>query len=117
MRVGKTHSNVCFQIFENFKKENPKILDKVQAIAGDIGARKLGLSEEDERKLEQQVHVIFHIAAILKLDANLKDAVNMNTTGTLHLLQLATRMQKLQVKEIIYIHLQLWKMKIIIICH
>lgn len=84
-------------IFENFKVKNPKILDKVQAIAGDIGAQKLGLSEEDERKLEQQVHVIFHIAAILKFDANVKDAVNINTTGTLHLLQLATRMQKLQV--------------------
>lgn len=78
------------------------MLRKVKAVAGDIGSEKLGLSDEDERKLEQQVHIIFHIAAILKLDADIKDAVNMNTCGTLRLLQLATRMKKLQVNRPIH---------------
>lgn len=86
-----------FQIFNNFRKENPQLLSKVKAVAGNIADENLGLSDEDELKLIDNVQIIFHIAAILKLDANLKDAVNMNTTGTLRLLKLAEKMPKLQV--------------------
>ena len=92
-----------FQIFNNFRKENPQLLSKVKAIAGNIADENLGLSDEDERKLIDNVQIVFHIAAILKLDANLKDAVNMNTTGTLRMLKLAEKMSKLQVRnEAIY---------------
>nr|AGK27745.1 fatty acyl-CoA reductase [Ericerus pela] len=83
-------------IFNNFKQNNPKTLLKISAINGDIALPNLGISPDDEQKLFSEVHVVFHIAAILKLDANLKDAVNMNVTGTLTLLQLAKRMLKLE---------------------
>lgn len=46
------------------------------------------------------MHIVYHIAAILTLDANLKAAVNMNVTGTFALLKLAKNMSKLEVSLI-----------------
>lgn len=69
----------------------------MSAIAGDIGIPNLGISVGDEQKLLSEVQVVYHIAAILKLDADLKNAVNMNVTGTFALLKMAKNMSKLEV--------------------
>lgn len=84
-------------MFNNFKQDNPKMLDKCRAVSGDIGELKLGLSEEDEKKLVDRVNIVFHIAAMLKLDADLEDAVNMNAEGTHRMLQLSSKMTNLVV--------------------
>lgn len=86
------------QIFNNFRNDNPNALKKVTAIEGDMGEKNLGLSASSEQKLFKEVEIVFHIAAMLKLDANLKDAVIMNVEGTLTLLNLATKMEKLLVR-------------------
>lgn len=93
------------QIFNKFWNENPKLLRKVVAVTGDVGNVDLGLSPESKRKLLDEVTIIFHVAATLKLDANLKDAVNMNTEGTLRLLQLAVEMKNLVVRNYIRLFL------------
>lgn len=73
-------------------------MKKVVAVVGDIGEKNLGLSASSEEKLCKEVQIVFHIAAMLKLDAKLKDAVIMNVEGTLTLLNLAARMEKLTVR-------------------
>ncbi|XKL69644.1 hypothetical protein PGB90_007413 [Kerria lacca] len=83
------------RIFNKFWNDNPKILRKIVAITGDVSSNDLGLSAESKEKLLEEVTVIFHVAATLKLDANLKDAVNMNTEGTWRLLQLSCEMKNL----------------------
>lgn len=85
------------QIFNNFKNDNPRALEKVIGIEGDIGEKNLGLSAASEQKLMKEVQIVFHIAAMLKLDASVKDAVIMNVEGTLTLLNLAIKMEKLEV--------------------
>ncbi|XP_065219546.1 putative fatty acyl-CoA reductase CG5065 isoform X2 [Planococcus citri] len=75
--------------------ENPAALKKVIGVEGDISEKKLGLSVSSEEKLCREVQIVYHIAAMLKLDAELKDAVVMNVEGTLQLLNLATKMEKL----------------------
>lgn len=87
-----------FQIYNNFRNENPKIFEKVTVIAGDISAEGLDLSEKDRQKLIDEVNVVFHIAAVLNMDADLKSAVNTNCTGTLRLLHLCTEMKNLKVR-------------------
>jgi len=87
-----------FQIFDCIKSDNPGVIKKVKAIAGDVCQDKLGLSEDDERKVTHNIHVIFHVAANVKFDLNLKDAIIMNVEGTQKVLQLATKMTKLQVR-------------------
>mgnify|MGYP000925289276 CR=1 FL=1 len=88
-----------WQIFNKFWTENPNILRKVVAVTGDVGNADLGLSLKDKRMLLNEVTVVFHVAATLKLDANLKDAINMNTEGTLRLLQLSCEMKNLVVSK------------------
>lgn len=86
-----------YPIYDNFRNENPKIFEKVSVIAGDISAEDLDLSEKDRQKLINEVTVVFHIAAVLNMDTNLKDAINTNCNGTLRLLKLCTEMKKLKV--------------------
>lgn len=83
-------------IFDKFWEKDPEILKKIWPIQGDVANEKLDLSPADEKMLVDTVSVVFHVAATLKLDANLQDAVNMNTEGTYRLLQLCSRMKNLR---------------------
>ena len=69
------------------------------AVTGDVGNQDLGLSADDKLMLLNEVTIVFHVAATLKLDANLKDAVNMNTEGTLRLLHMSCEMKNLVVGD------------------
>ena len=79
------------------REECPSQLKKLIAISGDVGDEGLGLKEEDRARLEAEVSIIFHGAATLRLDSKLKDSINMNTEGTLRIIQLAKQMKQLKV--------------------
>jgi len=72
-------------------------LDKIKVVSGDISAEKLGLNQQEEDELIENVDIIIHSAAVIKFNEKLKDAVNCNLVATLRLLQLATRMKHLHV--------------------
>lgn len=81
------------------------MLEKIVPISGDISIDDLDLSKCDKDTLVNQVSIIFHIAAALNMDAELKNAVNMNTQGTLRMLKLALEMKNLKVS---CIHIKLF---------
>ncbi|XP_065213070.1 putative fatty acyl-CoA reductase CG5065 [Planococcus citri] len=83
-------------IFNNFKENNPNILQKVVFVSGDVGEDKIGLSDVDYDMLVDQVSIIFHSAAILKMNSPLKTAINVNTVGTIRMLDMAQQMKKLE---------------------
>lgn len=56
----------------------------------------LGISAEDRRKLVENVSIVFHFAATLRLEAELKDSIEMNTGGTLRVLTLAREIKNLK---------------------
>lgn len=72
-----------------------KLMSKICCIAGDITLDKLNLSNDDERELQHNVDIIFHMAANVRFDQPLKSAVLLNTGGTKHLLDLACSFKKL----------------------
>jgi len=78
-------------------KKHPELLSKIVAVEGDLAVNNLGLSSQDEAELIENVHIIFHCAAVVKFNEKLKDAVNCNTTGILRIIQLALKMKNLQV--------------------
>lgn len=39
----------------------------------------LGLTDEEREKLINEVHIVFHLAATLRMEAKLKDSLEMNT--------------------------------------
>jgi len=66
-------------------------------IQGDILLEEMGLTVENKARLQEEVSVVFHCAATLRLEAKLKDSVEMNMRGTLRVLQLARGMTQLKV--------------------
>jgi fatty acyl-CoA reductase len=66
-------------------------------INADVSLNGLGLNAQDENELINNVDIVFHLAASTKFNNSLKEAININTTGTLRMLQLAEKMKQLQV--------------------
>lgn len=56
----------------------------------------LGLSGEQRERVCRDTNIVFHCAATLRLEANLKDAVDMNTTGTKRVLDVCRGMRQLE---------------------
>lgn len=84
-------------VFDNLRKDNPKILRKVKAVSGDVSIEGLELSEIDSELLIDKINIIFHCAANVRFDQTLRDAVIFNTRGTLQVLKLAEKMKNLEV--------------------
>jgi fatty acyl-CoA reductase len=84
-------------IFEKIRAGNFEKLSKIKVIKGDLSCDRLGLEESDENELIDNVNVIFHVAANVRFDLSLRDAIGFNTVGTYRVLQLAERMKNLQV--------------------
>lgn len=70
-------------------------------VSGDVGADELGISPDTKKKMIAEVSVVFHGAATLNLDASLTEAVNLNTTGTLRMLEFCSEMKNLEVIRVI----------------
>lgn len=83
-------------MFERLRKSNPNALEKVFTIIGDVNTDDLGLNSATINDLVNEVNVVFHMAANLKLEANLKDALEQNTKGTARLLEICRKMKKLE---------------------
>lgn len=63
---------------------------------GDITLEMLGLSEENLKHVTENTNIVFHMAATLKLEGNLTDAVNMNLAGTRRAIDVARKMKNLE---------------------
>lgn len=79
------------------KKECPDYMSKVSPIIGDCMKSNLGISENDENIIINEVEIIFHAAATVRFDAHLRDAVNINIRATSDLLDMAHAMKQLKV--------------------
>ncbi|CAG4955464.1 unnamed protein product [Colias eurytheme] len=83
-------------LFDRIRNERPASFKKIKALQGDVLFENFGLSDNDIEKLSEEVYLVFHFAATLRLEAPLKDNVNMNTCGTQRTLNVAKRLKKLQ---------------------
>ncbi|XP_025264924.1 putative fatty acyl-CoA reductase CG5065 isoform X2 [Camponotus floridanus] len=88
-------------LFQRIRTEQPQVLKKVIPFNGDICSDNLGLTDEEREQLINEVNIIFHCAASLRMNAKLKDAVEMNMNGTKRILNLGKEMKHLQA----FIHL------------
>lgn len=75
-------------LFDRLRKECPDNVRKLHAVDGDIMQNELGISANDF-KLMDNVSVIFHSAASVRFDDPLKDAILMNTRGTVSVMKFA----------------------------
>lgn len=84
------------KIFNRIRSECPKVLSKLRVVSGDMKSPRLGLSEQDEQLLVEQVSIVFHVAATVRFNEGMKEAADQNTVGTLKVLDLCSRMELLK---------------------
>lgn len=95
--VQRHRDYVNHMVFDKIREKNPAQLEKLQVIKGDVSVEGLGMHENDENKLIENVDLVFHCAANVRFDQTLKDAVNFNTIGTQRVLKLAEKMKHILV--------------------
>ncbi|KAL8568138.1 hypothetical protein ACOMHN_027661 [Nucella lapillus] len=84
------------KLFEQLKSQQPGVEGKVVAVCGDILEPNFGMSAEDQHRVCENTSVVFHSAATIKFDEELKLSVQMNVVGVRHLSKLCRRMSQLQ---------------------
>ncbi|XP_076471448.1 fatty acyl-CoA reductase 1-like [Babylonia areolata] len=84
------------KLFEKVKTDQPGVEHKVVPVCGDILEPHFGMSEEDQQRVCEETSVVFHSAATVKFDEELKLSVQMNVVGVQHLSSICRRMTKLQ---------------------
>lgn len=88
-KITERLQKICnLSLFDLLRIKNPNFADKLIPIAGDVSEIGLGLSCDD-KKLMENVSIIFHSAASIRFDDPLKDAVLLNTRGTLEIYKFA----------------------------
>ncbi|XP_045447489.1 putative fatty acyl-CoA reductase CG5065 [Melitaea cinxia] len=83
-------------LFSKLRNERPEAFEKIVPIKGDITESKLGLSSEDEIFLVKKVSVVFHLGCSVNFKEKLDVAVNTNVEGTVRILDLTQRMEKIK---------------------
>ncbi|KAL7043749.1 hypothetical protein ACKWTF_001650 [Chironomus riparius] len=83
-------------LFDKLREAVPKFRHKIVTISGDCSIAGLGLSLTDRQTLISNINVIFHAAATIKFDENLKLAVDINVHGTKDVIQLGKEMTQLK---------------------
>nr|CAD7203742.1 unnamed protein product [Timema douglasi] len=82
-------------------KKHQDVLKKIVLVPGDISQPDMGISPEDRERLRREVSVVFHLAATLKFDENLKLALKTNVGGTQAVIELCKDMRHL--KALVYV--------------
>ena len=62
----------AFQLFEKVKRNQPGVETKVVAVCGDILEPNFGMSAEDQQRVCENTSIVFHSAATVKFDEELK---------------------------------------------
>lgn len=84
-------------MFSRLRESQPKAIDKIIPLEGDLNTDGLGLSKEHLNLLIENSNIVFHCGATLKLEATLKDAVEQNTAGTARVIDIAKKIKQLDV--------------------
>ncbi|XP_077994959.1 fatty acyl-CoA reductase 1-like [Glandiceps talaboti] len=85
------------QLFDKVREENPSGLERLVAVKSDMLEPGLGLSDEDRKMLQQEVGVVFHVAATVKFDEKMKLSYQLNVKSIHELLKLCKDMSNLEV--------------------
>ncbi|XP_011495914.1 PREDICTED: putative fatty acyl-CoA reductase CG8306 [Ceratosolen solmsi marchali] len=84
-------------VFDKIKQEGQTALfKKLIPVGGDVGEDHLGLSSEDRLALVEHIQIVFHSAATLDFQADLKSTVNINLLGTRRVVEFCQELRNLK---------------------
>ncbi|CAL7946734.1 unnamed protein product [Xylocopa violacea] len=82
-------------LFEKLRAENPSSFEKLIPVLGDTSDEGLGLPTIERRTIVERVSIIFHTAANVRFNENLKKDILSNTRATRDICVLAGSMKNL----------------------
>ncbi|CAG9783853.1 unnamed protein product [Diatraea saccharalis] len=82
-------------LFKRIREEKPHVMKKLVPVNGDIVYDDLGIERNILQQIYDEVSVVFHFAASLRLEAMIKENLEMNTKGTLRVLNIAKKIKNL----------------------
>lgn len=82
------------------REEHPEVFKKLVPVAGDISTDGLGLSPSDQQLVCSSVSIVFHTAARIKFDDDLKSAIDSNVKGPQKVAVFCRSITKLKVGRI-----------------
>jgi fatty acyl-CoA reductase len=82
------------------KEQQPNVMEKIMVVKGDVTLPELGLSSSDLQLLIENVSIVFHSAATIRFNEELKTALEMNVKGPMRLLEICRQMKRLEVSSI-----------------
>ncbi|XP_012288416.1 fatty acyl-CoA reductase 1 [Orussus abietinus] len=87
---------VALPLFDKLREQKPSSFEKLIPVTGDVSEEGLGLPAVERRVLIERVSIIFHVAASVRFDDSLKDAIFLNTRSTRDVCILAASMKHLE---------------------
>lgn len=84
-------------LFNKLQQTNPQAREKVIPIPGDICHQKLGISDEDWKRITDDVNVVIHSAAAVRFDEPLRVAMEMNCIAVQEVVKLVRQIKNLEV--------------------
>ncbi|XP_071831166.1 fatty acyl-CoA reductase 1-like [Apostichopus japonicus] len=93
-RIQKEFGN-C-ELFRRVQRFNPDYVRKIIPIHGDMTKADLGISGSDVRLIQDDVSIVFHVAATVRFDEKLKSALQLNVIAAKYLMKIARGMKNLQ---------------------
>lgn len=94
------------------EEKQTDLFKKLIAVNGDVGEENLGLSLEDRTTLINNVQIIFHSAATLDFEADLKNTTNINLLGTRRIVELCQEIKNFKVNVIFTVDKDIFYRKI-----
>ena len=83
------------ELFSRVREVHPEYKDVIHVMKGDMSEPSLGMSEDDQRLLHETVEVVFHSAATVRFDEELRLALKLNVVGLENVLELCRNLKKL----------------------
>lgn len=84
------------------EEKQTDLFKKLIAVGGDVGEENLGLSSQDRTTLINTVQIVFHSAATLDFEADLRNTTNINLLGTRRVVELCQEIKNFKVKNNIH---------------
>lgn len=84
-------------LFDKVREMGGDWRSKIVPVKGDIAEENLGMSDEDWEMLQEDVEIVFHSAATVRFDEDLKDAMCLNLYGTQNIIKLCRGIKNLEV--------------------
>lgn len=80
-----------------FAQLSPSLItEKIRPLDGQLNDPNLGICEESQKLLIDEVNVVFHVAASVRFDDPLKQCMRENVMGTKYVLELCHRLSRLE---------------------